>query len=457
VASAILALDGHVAVLRLEAAEHLATAPRDHYAVLAGLRLALAGERDDAALVAATALIETGDVSAIWPLAVNWEEGDLHARRVAERLEPADVDEILERRAVNGNEEAAIGEILQVMAPRAAPLLAQRCASRHRRVRLRAVQALGFSEDPGDADVLAARLGDRSAEVRLTALRAMSKLDVSSPQVLRRLNDRDEFVRMAAALLLGRVATDGRSEALHARFGREKTDGVRSSILQSIALVDGSDALPLLESRLCEATGGAHYQYPTGTANAAARALKDLGQPGIDVLLSHAEDPDPVVRDAVFRAICELPREERVAEVMVAALRDERRYVGAYEALSGQWDNPRPDRAVVALLLPMLGDPDPTIRARTCRALPNWGEPAIIDRVWGLFRDDPDPEVRGQALRALGHMAVPGLRVTAEPLVEGDDPVLSEYATQALAGASLREMVDRRQAETLDLVRGMRG
>jgi hypothetical protein len=157
VATAILALDGRSAVLHRGAAEQLAGAPRDHFAVRAGLRLAVAdAQHDDVAFVAAKALIKTGCVSAVWPLAATWDEGELEhcARRVAARLDPSAVDDLLMRKAVTWDEESAIDEILRFMAPRAPERLAERCAARRGRVRLRAVSALGFCENVEHADAL---------------------------------------------------------------------------------------------------------------------------------------------------------------------------------------------------------------------------------------------------------------------------------------------------------------
>lgn len=459
VASAILALDHRSAGIRIQAAEQLANAPINHYAVRAGLRRAVADRDPRVACEAANPLIEIGDVSALWPLLEIWDEVEIpeRASRAAERLDTATIDQLLTHKAASEESDWALGFVLRAMAPRVAPHLAERSADQDRRVRLRALNALGSSGDPSQAGAAAACLKDRSKKTRRAALGALHGLGVGSPDVIALLSDPCDLVRRAAASLIGAVNIEGGYDALLARLKRETDESVRGAIVSAIAKVGGEDVIPLLTEALAEGTGGDHYRYPASASQAAANALRELGRPGIDVLLEKAADPDIVVRRAVLGEVGSLPRDHRVAQVLADALRDDGLYVTATDAFTGSsgpvpsgpswymlW-NHTPVQASQDVLLPMLDDPASVIRIRACRALMSQEVLQVAERVRRLFAEDPDPEVRGQALRTLGAINAPGLRELTTPLLDEGDPMLAEHAKWAVEHADLVATVHRQQ------------
>src|ERR1039458_7574636 len=210
-------------------------------------------------------------------------------------------------------------------------------------------------------------------------------------------------------------------------------DVVPGSIALTLQL---DDAVAFLDAGLGRRRVGRdaadHYRYPASASQAAANALRELGRPGIDVLLEKAADPDIVVRRAVLGEVGSLPRDHRVAQVLADALRDDGLYVTATDAFTGS-SGPVPSGPSWY----MLWNHTP-VQARQ-EVL------QVAERVRRLFAEDPDPEVRGQALRTLGAINAPGLRELTTPLLDEGDPMLAEHAKWAVEHADLVATVHRQQ------------
>jgi HEAT repeat protein len=459
VLSTILALNHRSSVVRIKGAEQLSHAPPDHYAVRAGLRLGAQDRDRQVSTFSANALLEAGDLAGLWPL-LEFRNDDAvgdFAERAARSLDAAAIDSLLERKTRRNSEAAwALGFVLQAMAPRVGPRLAERCADPKRYVRRRALVALGASGDPSLAEVALTHLDERRRSDRRAALGALSGLGVGSPRVLAFLDDRDDGMRLLAAHLTGKARIAGGYELLEARLPRERDDNVRAAVVTALAATGGRKAIPLLTAALSDGAGAEHYRYPTLVARCAASALRDLGQPGIDVLLENASDPDVVVRRAVLGEIGGLPRDHRVAQVLADALRDDELEVTATDAFFGSsgpvpesnwyslWHD-TPVQATQDVLLPMLDDPDPVVRIRACRALMSQEVPSVAERLRRLFVEDTDAEVRGQALRTLAAINAPGLRELTTPLLEKGDQPLADHAKWAVEHADLVATVHRQQ------------
>jgi HEAT repeat protein len=460
-ASAVIGLDHRRPVVRLQAAEQLASAPTDHYAVRAGLQLGARDKHPPVAIVCGNALLQARDVAGLWPLLEFPQFTDdsnvgEFAARTARCLDDGVVDQLLAKKCASSEGDWQLGFVLKAMAPRVGSRLAERCADRAGYVRRRALHALGASGDPSLADAARAHLEDRRPADRYAALSALEGLGVGLPQVLDFLNDRRADMRRSAASLIGAARIEGGYEALVARLSRERDESVRATIVEALAAIGGQDAIPLLTATLSEGTGAEHYRFPASASRAAASALRELGQPGTEVLLEKASDPDVVVRRAVLGEIGGLPRDHRVARVLADALRDDDLEVTATDAFFGSsgpvpesnwyslWHK-TPVQATQDVLLPMLDDPDSVIRIRACRALMSQEVPHVAERVRRLFVEDTDPEVRGQALRTLAAINAPGLRELTTPLLEKGDPPLAEHAKWAVEHADLVASVHREQ------------
>jgi HEAT repeat protein len=118
--------------------------------------------------------------------------------------------------------------------------------------------------------------------------------------------------------------------------------------------------------------GGSEWEGPEGR-DRAVREMRALGTDTVFPMLA--------------RKLSDVALETRCAAIKALSLTDAGR--------------------AVALLLPLLRDPDVVIRLSVCQALRVPEAQAAVQALVEVLRSDPDPQVRGYAAGALGHIGSP--------------------------------------------------
>ena len=76
---------------------------------------------------------------------------------------------------------------------------------------------------------------------------------------------------------------------------------------------------------------------------------------------------------------------------------------------------------MVAVPLDSLNDPDPHVRTRAIKALPDHSDVKVLDRLIDLVQNDPETEVRGAAILGIGDMISHEVIYTYDPETGEDD------------------------------------
>ncbi|MHC4476351.1 MAG: HEAT repeat domain-containing protein, partial [Planctomycetota bacterium] len=121
--------------------------------------------------------------------------------------------------------------------------------------RVAACEALGETDKPRAAELVAGLLGDNVPLVRLKAARALGHLRSQEhiPELLKSLaSDPDSGVRAGAGYALGHIASDRATVGLLKALGSEKDDQVRTAITLAIGWITDPAALPALKTMLAK-------------------------------------------------------------------------------------------------------------------------------------------------------------------------------------------------------------
>ena len=158
-------------------------------------------------------------------------------------------------------------------------------------VRYAAMRALGEIGDQTAVQALTQQLDHyRKGEGAWSALDGLAKVaHVSSIPVFKaRLNDRDPFIRRAAAEGLGRAGDGSATATLETAIGTESSEMVRAAIAFALQKLGGNYIPRLIESLDSDKL-----------APQVAGYLMELGPPIADSLLPHLKDPDASIRGGV--------------------------------------------------------------------------------------------------------------------------------------------------------------
>jgi HEAT repeat protein len=276
--------------------------------------------------------------------------------------------------------------------------------------RLAAARVLGALSDPRGGEPLRKTLQDEIAGVRVAALEALAQIGGSSElasDCARLLADPNAHVRIAAVRAVAR--TTSQPGTMLAEVVRDQDRLVRLEVARHVAGLPADAARALLfdpDLRVREAAAKAAGTQQVGALavllvddpsrdvrHAAAQALGSLGDQRIpDVLAPGLEDPDPIVRAAVLRALGRLLTRTGVVDWLCQELksdRAERRRASVYalvyldareaaESVSRLLANPAPDVRLVLTHAAdsVLSDPQPLMQR---------------------LATDPDPDVRNSA------------------------------------------------------------
>jgi len=309
------------------------------------------------------------------------------------------------------------------------------------------LRAIALAEDQREWSngVLAGALGHADAGVRARAALATGRLQdsLSVPALSKLVSDRDPAVRREAVFALGQVGH---------RSARAVLEGV---------LADRDAELVAL----------------------AVEALGKLGEPAVTARLTpFLRKGTPVQRMRACESLWRLA-DSSGAEALIATLAD-RDVAVRWRALWALEKLPQAARIVPAVA-PLVGDPDPLVRAHAARTLGRLKSPLATGALVGAL-EDSDPAVVVNAVRGLqqvgdGSAGVgarftrllahrdPYVRVTAATAladsfawVGADSAALKGALRQALSdadfatrGASGRALLVRLRLRALDMVRGL--
>jgi HEAT repeat protein len=169
-------------------------------------------------------------------------------------------------------------------------------------------------------------------------------------------------------------------------------------------------------------------------------------------LLSH---PDPRVRAAAAEALARAPAERSLPLLADALIRDPvaPEVVRAAGALGP---------AACVVLLPLLADPHPDVRAAAADGLGRCASPSLAGDIQAALAREEDAGARRSLLRSLGRVAGGSAVPTLAPSLDDPDAETRLAAIEGLgatgspdAVAHLRDALDRTPAETLAAIRAL--
>jgi HEAT repeat protein len=293
-----------------------------------------------------------------------------------------------------------------------APLLAG-LRSANPETRFWAARDLGLLQDVQATDPLLSLLDDADDNVRWAAALALGRLEAPPAVTPLRaaLGDPVPLVRMMAAHALGMIGVAEAEPPLITYLETHLDDQDPwecLSVTHTLAQIASPSATPTLVRAL-------HHPV-TEEKRMAARALGQIGEPALAGLIAHLDDTDPLVRQAAVAGLAQRPRNARVVQALIAALRDEDSEVRR----SAAWmlGRSRSQRAVRPLL-PLLQDPDVAVVKAAVYAL-GWLEAVpAIDPLFEMLGDPAHP-LREEAARALSRIGGQACDLLEKQLTTGD-------------------------------------
>jgi len=172
----------------------------------------------------------------------------------------------------------------------------------------------------GRAGSLLSLLDDADDNVRWAAALALGRLE-APPAVTplgAALSDEAPLVRMMAAHALGMIGVAEAEPPLITYLETHLDDQDLwecLSVTHTLAQIASPSATPTLLRAL-------HHPV-TEEKHMAARALGHIGEPALAGLIAQLDDTDPLVRQAAVAGLAQRPRNARVVQPLIAALRDE--------------------------------------------------------------------------------------------------------------------------------------
>jgi HEAT repeat protein len=492
-APVLAALKDEDSTVRAEAAEAL-PAFRDNVRVLKALVGALRDPSADVRRQAALALVFVGsdggevtpDPRVMEPLTGALSDEDPRVREAAATSldttfgtysEPGLLDPTVRSRAVDALVArlrddspqvriAAASALDPARDPRAVePLIA---SLRDREPKVRAAAALGVSRpgDPRAVNPLIAALRDRDADVRASAVIGLySVYSVGGPQpvapVVAALGDNEPRVRDWAANILGEMKEKSAVKPLLTAL-QEPEPRARASAALTLGRIGDWRATPRLLDLLNDGdrTGGRQDRRPSPVSperslpkdgdrllrRQAGWALGLLADPGSQARLRAAmAGNNPRAREGATLALA-IMGDHGAVERLLAALKSVDRAERAFSAIDTLvLTRERPDvlRPRVALLTPILDDPDQEIRRYIASALRDMHD-SQADEALAALIGSRDAPMRGMALQALGRMKNGRAIDVASHALKDEDPRVRMQAADAL-----RDAGDQRAADAL--------
>lgn len=237
-------------------------------------------------------------------------------------------------------------------------------------------------------------LGNDKKALRLVAVNILSRIrDTRAREHLfGALDDSSEDVRMNVAYSLGQYGGDDVVKAILKRYDKEKTENVRSALLQAM----GQNADPKFEKVLISAT---REEASRLKAEAVRSLAAYRSEEALDAIIESLGSESEYVREAAAYTLTYMRATEAV-QPLLELLDDDHAWVrmSAIEALGEIGD-----RSVVAEIAKLAEDKDERVRRAVLRAMGGLGgEEAMQILVDGM--DDEKETVREEAVRSLGRI-----------------------------------------------------
>ena len=312
-------------------------------------------------------------------------------------------------------------------------------------VRLGAVSGLGRCDAPGALECLMELLKNKreSSPVRARAAEGLGKSD--QPKALDVLlgivqdNTNDPSVRGAAVFGLSGMKFPRRLELLTSILrDRKENLNVRLDAARGLGKSGGLAAVGVLVGAL--RSEDEEEVVAHGMRLVVVDSLVKIGAPAVPQLVDALRDKDREVRWAATLALGQIKHESAVqglANVITDKAEDRKVRLCAARAIAGIGAPAR------SLLLQMLHDRDPSVRALSARALGEMSERSALDAVLGLM-DDQEPSVRQSAADSLGLIGDP--RATVALVSAATD---KEIEVRTSAVGALSRIRDPRVTEAL--------
>jgi HEAT repeat protein len=104
----------------------------------------------------------------------------------------------------------------------------------------------------------------------------------------------------------------------------------------------------------------------------------------------------------------------------------------------------------IDLVLPMLHDPEPTVRWHACACLHDFGDGRAVSALVAVLAGDPDPQVRGDAAYALGGIGSPAAIPALLEAMDSDlEPDFHGHSASSCAATALDACLGRHKPKKL--------
>lgn len=301
---------------------------------------------------------------------------------------------------------AAAESLARLHDPRATRVLVESLSSADWRIRSRATQVLARVAGEGQLDQaigpLAASLADKDPVVRYYAAEALAGIGARAiPALIEALRSHRDSDRDRAARVLWRIGAPAVDSLMAVLQDKSATPEMRAASARTLGMIGDKRSIKGLALLLKDERYFVRQQ--------AARALGQMGEPAVDLLLEMTASSAPATREAAIEALGSTSATRAVNRV-IDALSDSNPNVraAAVKAL-GESSSER----AVPHLMALLRDDSSALRAQAASSLARLGQFATPSLISAL--KDSKPSIRQLAASALGDV---GSKDAVAPLIE---------------------------------------
>ena len=285
-------------------------------------------------------------------------------------------------------------------------------------VRMQAAVVLGKIGNAQAVKVLIAALSDSETYVRMQATMALGKIGNAQAveALIAALNDSDRDMRRQAVVALGKIGNTQAVEALIAALNHSDWN-VRLKATAALGKIGNAQAVEALIAALN------HSDW-----NVRLKATVALGKIGnaqaVEALIAALNDSDRNVRMVAAMALGEIGNAQAV-EALIAALNDSETYVRMQATMAlGKISNAQ----AVEVLIAALNDSDRNVRMQAVVALGKIGNAQAVEALIAALNAS-DRDVRMQAIVALGKIGnAQAVEVLIAALNDSDSLMRSQAA-----------------------------
>lgn len=291
--------------------------------------------------------------------------------------------------------------------------------------------ALGYKRKESDRLVNYAR---SNAAIALGQIGDMRSLD----RLLRALGDRDERVIHAAAQAIGQIVLRGLRQPLM-QAGRASNQAAAQSLFAQLTKVQTKSVPPLI---------GAYRSHPEAVI---LMALGMLAGPQAAAFLEEVANSrsDAKLRRAALQSFLNT-NDPRGGRLLLAKLKDTNAGMRAMAAeLAGQYGL----KAGGSVLAGLLDDSEPAVRRAAARALGELADAQAADKLLEKLKQEKTDDIRESIIQTLGKLRDPRAVESLIPLVADPQPSVRKQAAGALALLGDKKWAELIKGEWEDFIR----